>query len=31
MLKSAGFADSLHVGGGILAWINQIEPSKPVY
>ncbi len=31
VLKSAGFADSQHVGGGILAWINQIEPSKPVY
>ncbi len=31
VLKSAGFSDSQHVGGGILAWINQIEPSKPVY
>ena len=31
VLKSAGFADSQHVGGGVLAWVNQIEPSKPVY
>ena len=31
VLKKAGFADALHVGGGILAWVKQIEPSKPVY
>jgi adenylyltransferase/sulfurtransferase len=29
--KSAGFSDAVHVGGGVLAWINQIEPDKPTY
>ncbi|MFC8454771.1 adenylyltransferase/sulfurtransferase MoeZ [Kitasatospora sp. NPDC057223] len=31
VLKSAGFADSVHLGGGILGWISQIEPHKPAY
>jgi len=31
VLKGAGFADSVHVGGGISAWVNQIEPDKPSY
>ena len=31
VLKSAGLSDAQHVGGGVLAWVNQIEPSKPVY
>jgi sulfur-carrier protein adenylyltransferase/sulfurtransferase len=31
VLKGAGFADSVHVGGGVLAWVNQIEPDKPTY
>ena len=31
MLKGAGFADAVHVGGGIVAWVNQIEPDKPSY
>ncbi len=31
VLKSAGFADAVHVGGGVLAWVNQIEPEKPTY
>jgi len=31
ILKGAGFADSVHVGGGVLAWVNQIEPDKPSY
>ena len=31
VVKSAGFADAVHVGGGILAWVNQIEPEKPTY
>ncbi|GAB3487568.1 adenylyltransferase/sulfurtransferase MoeZ [Nocardiopsis coralliicola] len=30
-LKGAGFADAVHVGGGVLAWINQIDPSLPEY
>ena len=29
MLKNAGFADAVHVGGGIVAWVKQIEPDKP--
>lgn len=31
VLKSAGFADAVHVGGGVIGWVNQIEPEKPVY
>jgi adenylyltransferase/sulfurtransferase len=31
VLKKAGFADSVHVGGGVLAWINQVDPSLPAY
>ena len=31
VLKGAGFADAVHVGGGIAAWVNQIEPDKPSY
>jgi sulfur-carrier protein adenylyltransferase/sulfurtransferase len=31
VLKGAGFANSVHVGGGVLAWVNQIEPDKPSY
>jgi adenylyltransferase/sulfurtransferase len=31
VLKSAGFADAVHVGGGVIGWVNTIEPHKPVY
>ncbi|MER5635778.1 adenylyltransferase/sulfurtransferase MoeZ [Kitasatospora sp. NPDC002227] len=31
VLKSAGFADAVHLGGGVIGWVNQIEPHKPVY
>lgn len=31
VLKSAGFANSVHLGGGVIGWVNQIEPEKPVY
>jgi len=31
VLKGAGFADAVHVGGGVVAWVNQIEPDKPNY
>ncbi|MGQ0842923.1 MAG: adenylyltransferase/sulfurtransferase MoeZ [Sporichthyaceae bacterium] len=31
VVKAAGFADAVHVGGGVLAWVNQIEPDKPTY
>ena len=31
LVKAAGFADAVHVGGGIVSWVNQIEPHKPNY
>ncbi|POM24841.1 putative adenylyltransferase/sulfurtransferase MoeZ [Actinomadura rubteroloni] len=31
VVKSAGFSDAVHVGGGIVAWVNQIDPSLPSY
>ncbi|MGH3476525.1 MAG: adenylyltransferase/sulfurtransferase MoeZ [Nocardioidaceae bacterium] len=29
--KGAGFADAVHVGGGVSAWVNQVDPSQPAY
>ncbi|HCU94985.1 MAG TPA: adenylyltransferase/sulfurtransferase MoeZ [Actinobacteria bacterium] len=31
VVKDAGFADAVHVGGGVLAWVNQVDPSLPAY
>jgi sulfur-carrier protein adenylyltransferase/sulfurtransferase len=31
VVKDAGFADAVHVGGGVLAWISQVDPSLPAY
>ncbi len=31
VVKGAGFADAVHVGGGVVAWVNQVDPSLPVY
>ncbi|MEV5747464.1 adenylyltransferase/sulfurtransferase MoeZ [Actinoallomurus sp. NPDC052308] len=31
IVKNAGFSDAVHLGGGVLAWVNQIEPDKPSY
>lgn len=31
LVKSAGFSDAIHVGGGVAAWVNQIDPSQPAY
>jgi adenylyltransferase/sulfurtransferase len=31
VVKGAGFADAIHVGGGVSAWVNQIDPSQPSY
>ncbi|MFF1909893.1 adenylyltransferase/sulfurtransferase MoeZ [Kitasatospora sp. NPDC058218] len=31
VVKSAGFANAVHLGGGVLGWVNQVEPHKPVY
>ncbi len=30
-LHKAGFSDATHLGGGVLAWANQIDPSLPTY
>ncbi|MBB5153371.1 adenylyltransferase/sulfurtransferase MoeZ [Saccharopolyspora phatthalungensis] len=30
-LHKAGFADAVHVGGGVLGWANQVDPSLPTY
>ncbi len=30
-LKAAGFANSVHVQGGVLAWQAQVDPSLPTY
>lgn len=31
VLKKAGFADAVHLHGGIVAWARQVDPSLPVY
>jgi adenylyltransferase/sulfurtransferase len=31
VVKNAGFADAVHVGGGVLAWVSQVDPSLPSY
>jgi molybdopterin/thiamine biosynthesis adenylyltransferase/rhodanese-related sulfurtransferase len=31
VLKGAGFSDAIHVGGGVAAWVNQVDPSQPAY
>ena len=31
VVKGAGFSDAVHVGGGILAWVDKIETDKPWY
>jgi adenylyltransferase/sulfurtransferase len=31
VVKGAGFADAVHVGGGVRAWVDQIDPSQPAY
>jgi sulfur-carrier protein adenylyltransferase/sulfurtransferase len=30
-LKAAGFSNAVHVQGGVLAWIKQVDPSLPAY
>ena len=29
VVKNAGFTDAVHVGGGVLAWVSQVDPSLP--
>lgn len=31
IVKGAGYDDAVHVGGGVVAWVNQIDPSQPSY
>jgi adenylyltransferase/sulfurtransferase len=31
VVKGAGYADAVHVGGGVAAWVSQIDPSQPSY
>jgi len=31
IVKNAGFSDAVHVGGGVLAWVNQVDPALPTY
>jgi sulfur-carrier protein adenylyltransferase/sulfurtransferase len=30
-VKNAGFSDAVHVGGGVLSWVSQVDPSLPTY
>ena len=30
-IKRAGFADAVHVQGGVISWARQVDPSLPVY
>ncbi len=29
-VRKAGFADAVHLQGGVVAWANQVDPSLPV-
>jgi molybdopterin/thiamine biosynthesis adenylyltransferase/rhodanese-related sulfurtransferase len=31
IVKQAGYRDAVHVQGGVLAWINQVDPRLPTY
>ncbi len=31
VLKGAGLSNAVHVGGGVSAWVSQIDPSQPSY
>ena len=31
VVKNAGYSDAVHVGGGVAAWVDQIDPSQPSY
>jgi adenylyltransferase/sulfurtransferase len=30
-VKNAGFSDAVHVQGGVIGWVNQVDPSLPSY
>jgi sulfur-carrier protein adenylyltransferase/sulfurtransferase len=31
VVKGAGLIESVHVGGGVSAWVNQVDPAQPSY
>ncbi len=31
IVRGAGYDNAVHVGGGVVAWVNQIDPSQPAY
>src|SRR5512133_1346607 len=31
LVHGAGLADAVHVGGGVSAWVRQVDPSQPAY
>jgi molybdopterin/thiamine biosynthesis adenylyltransferase/rhodanese-related sulfurtransferase len=31
VLKNSGLTNSVHVQGGVIAWVNQVDPSLPTY
>ena len=31
IVKGAGYDNAVHVGGGVVAWVNQIDPSQASY
>jgi molybdopterin/thiamine biosynthesis adenylyltransferase/rhodanese-related sulfurtransferase len=31
IVHGAGLSDAVHVGGGVSAWVSQIDPSQPAY
>lgn len=31
IVKGAGYDSAVHVGGGVVAWVSQIDPSQPSY
>jgi sulfur-carrier protein adenylyltransferase/sulfurtransferase len=31
LARAAGFVDAVHVAGGVLAWIDEIDPGQPRY
>jgi adenylyltransferase/sulfurtransferase len=30
-VKNAGFRDAVHVQGGVVGWVRQVDPSLPIY
>ncbi len=30
-VKAAGFKDAVHVQGGVISWVRQVDPAQPIY